>query len=78
MSVHSHANNLVSSKISDELHTVQVSINMLFQQFNVFVTMRHKAKGKAIPLQAWTGLSGSRRLRLPEFLDNQHMKVGRL
>jgi len=23
--------------------------------------------GKAIPLQAWTGLEGSRRLRLPDF-----------
>jgi hypothetical protein len=26
-----------------------------------------KAKGKAIPLQAWTGPEGSRRLRLPDF-----------
>jgi len=26
-----------------------------------------KAKGKAIPLQAWTGPEGSRRLRLPGF-----------
>jgi len=25
------------------------------------------AKGKAIPLQAWAGLGGSRRLRLPDF-----------
>ena len=24
-------------------------------------------KGKAIPLQAWTGLEGFRRLRLPDF-----------
>jgi len=24
-------------------------------------------QGKAIPLQAWTGLEGSRRLRLPDF-----------
>jgi hypothetical protein len=27
----------------------------------------NKGKGKAIPLQAWTGLTGSRRLRLPDF-----------
>ena len=27
----------------------------------------HKGKGKAIPLQAWTGSEGSRRLRLPDF-----------
>jgi hypothetical protein len=26
-----------------------------------------KGKGKAIPLQAWTGPEASRRLRLPEF-----------
>jgi len=25
------------------------------------------SKGKAIPLQAWTGREGSRRLRLPDF-----------
>jgi len=26
-----------------------------------------KGKGRAIPLQAWTGPEGSRRLRLPDF-----------
>jgi len=26
-----------------------------------------KGKGKTIPLQAWTGPEGSRRLRLPDF-----------
>jgi hypothetical protein len=27
----------------------------------------YNGKGKAIPLQAWTGPRGSRRLRLPDF-----------
>ena len=27
----------------------------------------YKGKGKAIPLQAWTGPEGSRRLRHPDF-----------
>jgi len=27
----------------------------------------YKCRGKAIPLQAWTGPEGSRRLRLPDF-----------
>jgi len=27
----------------------------------------HGKKGTAIPLQAWTGAEGSRRLRLPDF-----------
>jgi len=31
-----------------------------------------KVKGKAIPLQVWTDLEGSRRLRLPYF----RLKVG--
>ena len=32
---------------------------------------------KTIPIQAWTGRLGSRRLRLPEFLDSRKMKVVR-
>ena len=32
-------------------------------------------KGKAIPLQAWTGPEDSRRLRLPAFPDNRHMNI---
>jgi hypothetical protein len=28
-------------------------------------------KAKAIPLQAWTGPEGFRRLRLPEFIENR-------
>jgi hypothetical protein len=28
---------------------------------------RVKKEGKAVPLQAWTGPEGSRRLRLPDF-----------
>jgi len=31
------------------------------------VTGRTKGKGKTIPLQAWTGPEGSRKLRLPDF-----------
>jgi hypothetical protein len=33
---------------------------------------------KAIPLQAWRGPQGSRRLRFPEFPGNWHMKAARL
>ena len=32
-------------------------------------------KIKAIPVQAWTGPEDSRRLRLPEVVGKQHMKV---
>jgi hypothetical protein len=34
---------------------------------NYWITLRKRCKGKAIPLQAWTGPGGSRRLRLPDF-----------
>jgi hypothetical protein len=37
-----------------------------------------KGKGKAILTQALTGPDAFRRLRLPEFLDSQHMKVAGL
>jgi hypothetical protein len=33
---------------------------------------------KAIPLQAWTGPYDSRKLRLPEFLNNWHTRLARL
>jgi hypothetical protein len=35
--------------------------------------MTYMELGKAIIIQDWIGLQGSRRLRLPEFLDNQYM-----
>jgi hypothetical protein len=38
---------------------------------------RKQLKGKAFPLQAWTGPCGSRRLRILEFLNNRHIKVVR-
>jgi len=31
------------------------------------IILAKACKGKAIPLQAWTGPEGSRRLRLPDF-----------
>jgi hypothetical protein len=30
--------------------------------------MQHKGKGKAVPLQAWSGPEGSRKLRFPDFM----------
>ena len=33
----------------------------------LYTINKGKGKGKVIPLQAWTGPEGSRRLRLPDF-----------
>jgi len=38
----------------------------------------HYSIGKAIPILAWTGPEGCRRLRLPKGLDSGHLKVARL
>jgi hypothetical protein len=38
---------------------------LFFHYFSIFILMH--SKGKAIPLQAWTGPEGSKRLRLPDF-----------
>jgi hypothetical protein len=41
--------------------------SVLSYQSNFIVKQMWKVKGKAIPVQAWTGPKGSRRLRLPDF-----------
>ena len=65
----------------------------LFYYINMTNMSSNEVKGKALPLQVWTGPEGSRRLRLPDFKtigtwfqeaeaprfqDNWHMKVVRL
>ena len=63
---------------------VQVVLNSgqacyhLVQTVLSFHMLSNMIKGKALPLQAWTGPWGSRMLRLPEYLDSRHMKVTRL
>ena len=49
----------VGLQITKELHGVSSTLT-----FNI---VKGKGKGKAIPLQAWTGPKGSRTLRLPDF-----------
>ena len=34
----------------------------------VFVCVYEYIKGKAVPLQAWSGPEGSRKLRFPDFM----------
>jgi len=35
-------------------------------------------KGKSVPLQAWSGPEGSRKLRFPDFMTTAYRKVVRL
>jgi hypothetical protein len=46
-----------------------------YYYYYYYYIVKKKVKGKAIPLQAWTGPEGSRRLRFPIFQDNWHKKV---
>jgi hypothetical protein len=48
---------------------IPLRINTVLYFLAVFLidTAEGKGKGKTIPLQAWTGPEGSRRLRLPDF-----------
>ena len=41
---------------------------LLLTKMSTYQLLHHKCKGKAIPLQAWTGTEGSKRFRLPDFL----------
>jgi len=34
---------------------------------HIYIYIKGKGKGKTIPLQAWTGPKGSKRLKLPDF-----------
>jgi hypothetical protein len=38
-----------------------------FKKAVLYMINKGKGKGKAVPLQVWTGPEGSRRLRLPDF-----------
>jgi hypothetical protein len=44
----------------------------------LYKTYMQLGKAILILVQVWIGPQGSRRLRLPEFLDNQYMQVARL
>jgi hypothetical protein len=50
--------------MNNKLHSY---FNKVFYKIPLHIYSLNKGKGKAIPLQAWTGPEGSRRLRLPDF-----------
>jgi len=43
-------------------------IEFLHLSGEVFCVCKGKAEGKAVPLQAWSGPEGSRKLRFPDFM----------
>ena len=44
------------------------SLELLMMDGRTIQNMQSKVKGKAVPLQAWSGPEGSRKLRFPDFM----------
>ena len=51
-----------------QLYKQTVLIKFLYTVYIYIYIYIYIYKGKAIPLQAWTGPEGSKRLRLPDFI----------
>jgi hypothetical protein len=50
---------------------VNIGVNLLNAELNPIchlLVLSGKGKGKAVPLQAWSGPEGSRKLRFPDFM----------
>ena len=54
----------------DDIFILLITEENLRKTFNSvhFTLLRGKGKVKAVPLQVWTGLEGSRKFRLPDFV----------
>jgi len=64
----SSSNQAVGSSENLELEQNYMALHFRRRDITVLcIGMIPIIKGKAIPLQAWTGPEGSRRLRLPDF-----------
>ena len=54
------------------IHTKEVTGNIGLESLGLRIASRNnvigKGKGKAVPLQAWSGPEGSRKLRFPDFM----------
>ena len=48
----------------------EIGTTLLWPKGTDFVmeTLQNKGKGKAVPLQAWSGPDGSRKLRFPDYM----------
>jgi len=58
---------MISSLTTTDRETnIRVLHETVFSEFHISYT--NKGKGKAVPLQAWSGPEGSRKLRFPDFM----------
>jgi len=60
--------NFSYARMADTLVGARASVDLpVFPSNAILTCSKNSAQGKAIPLLAWTGPEGSRRLRLPDF-----------
>ena len=50
------------------LSNASIMINIILTPCDASGRVKGKGKGKAVPLQAWSGPEGSRKLRFPDFM----------
>jgi hypothetical protein len=54
--------------LHDDKVTPNFSDDKLGEKFSCHIQINTVIKGKAVPLQAWSGPEGSRKLRFPDFM----------
>jgi hypothetical protein len=62
-----HASSKVFSVILRRIILGVCGLNNMRQRITMDMN-KDKGKGKAVPLQAWSGLEGSRKLRFPDYM----------
>ena len=63
--------------VQDEYSNMLFTVGIL-SLFRALLTFIKCIKGKSVPLQAWSGPEGSRKLRFPDFMTTAHRKALRL
>ena len=51
-----------------ETHADHVTSGLNYKHFALQYKVEYKVKDKAVPLQAWSGPEGSRKLKFPDFM----------
>jgi len=69
--IYSFLNNITQNYFSDQMSVMHTNIHTKTRETRLMTTptttVAVVVKGKATPLQGWTGPEGSRRLKLPDF-----------
>ena len=62
-------NQVIIADTEDNLQKAAHKLNQIISEYGLTISV--KKIGKAVPLQAWRGPEGSRKLRFPDFMTAQ-------